>query len=229
MTPKTNFAAVCSLLLVPAHAAVLYTSPGPIAIDESGSGSNLAGLSLSRSTTATDSLYFRFTLSNLLSNSTNENYYAAFQFFDGGAEKLGLGNAWDAYAYSAFNTAAGNLDLKSATPEAGVGYQLVRAADSPITIAVQIDFVNGGNDNVTVWLAPDFNLTTAAQATALTTTFAADVTFSEIHLREGGGGGGWTYSDIRVANSAAEIGFIPEPSVTLLGGISLLGLLRRRR
>ncbi|MBN8456403.1 MAG: hypothetical protein J0M04_00960 [Verrucomicrobia bacterium] len=211
-------------------AAVLYTNAGPISVDESLAGSNLPGLSLSRGSSAADTLYFKFTVTNPASNSTTENYYAGFQLWEGGGERLGVGNAWGAYAYSAFSTASGDLDLKSANPEPSQFYQLVRNTDLT-TIVIRVDFVNGGNDNVTVWLNPDLGLTEDAQSSSLTTTFQANATFNEIHLREGGGGGGWTYSDIAIAQNGMDTGFfaVPESSVALLGGLGVLSLLRRRK
>lgn len=93
-----------------------------------------------------------------------------------------------------------------------------------------MDFVSGGNDNITVWLNPDLGQTEAAQSSSLTTTFQANATFNEVRLREGGGGAGWTFSDIAVAQSGTDSGFfVPETSSALLGGLGLLGLLRRRR
>ena len=220
-------------------AAVLYTNAGPIVANETGFGSNLPGLSLSRSSTATDTLYFKYTLTNPSSNSTNENYYAALQLFEGGAERLGIGNAWGAYAYSAFNAAGGATpDLNSANPEAGQSYQLVRAADVT-TIVFKVDYVNGGNDNVTVWLNPNLSLTEAAQSPTLRTTFTADATFTEIHLREGGGtagsvAGSWPFSNIAIATSGTDLGFfapVPEPGTAALVGLfgPAFALRRRRR
>lgn len=211
-------------------AAVLYTNSGPISVDETGAGSNLPGMTLARGSSASDTLYFKFTVTNPASNHTTENYYAGFQLWEGGNERLGVGNAWNPHAYSAFATAAGDPDLKSATPESGQFWQLVKSTDLT-TIVIRVDFVDAANDNITVWLNPDFGLTEAAQSSALTTTFQANATFNEIHLREGGGGGGWTYSNIAIAENGMDTGFfaVPESSVALLGGLGALSLLRRRR
>ncbi len=221
-----------------ASGAVLYTNAGPLVANETGAGSNLPGLSLSRTSTATDTLYFKYTLVNPSSNSTNENYYAAMELYEGGAERLGIGNAWAAYAYSAFNAAGGaSPDLNSANPETGQSYQLVRATDVT-TVVFRVDYVNGGDDNVTVWLNPNLSLTEAAQNPLLKTTFTANSTFNEIHLREGGGtagsiAGSWSYSNIAIASLGTDTGFfapVPEPATAgLLGLVGGLGFIRRRR
>jgi hypothetical protein len=209
------------------HAAVLYTYAGATIDEES---TSLPSLGLSRTTTATGTLYFKYTVTNPASNSNTENYYAGMSFYESGNERLGVGNGWQPWAYSAFGP-NGNFDLKSANPEPGGVYQLVRAADT-ITIVFRVDYLSGSNDNITVWLNPDMGLTEAAQSSSLVTTFTADATFNDIQIREGGGGSGWAYSNIAIAENSTDSGFfaaVPEPSSALLGAIGLLALLRRRR
>jgi len=197
-----------------AQAGVLYTLAGPQTVDETW---NFAppGLSLSRGATATGTLYFKYTVTNPASNNTTENYYAGMSFFDGGNENLGVGNGWNPWAYSAFSGGlpGGNLDLRSATPDPGQTYQQVRSTDVT-TIVIRVDFNSGANDNVTVWLNPNLSLTEAAQNPALTTTFTANANFDTIYLREGGGGGGWTYSDFAIAENATDAGFFAVPLTT---------------
>ncbi|MBN8460808.1 MAG: hypothetical protein J0M04_23505 [Verrucomicrobia bacterium] len=213
------------------NAAVLFSMAGPVTVNETW---NYAppGLSLSRGATATGTLYFKYTVTNPASNKDTENYYAGMSFFDGGAEHIGVGNGWYPYAYSAFAPGDWNLDLKSATPEPGQPYQLVRSTDMT-TIVIRVDFNSGANDNITVWLNPNLGLTEAAQSSSLTTSFTGNADFDRIYLREGGGGvggSGWTYSDFAIAENSTDVGFfVPEPSAALFGAFSLIGLLRRRR
>lgn len=210
------------------NAAVLYTMAGPVTVNETW---NYAppGLSLSRGADATGTLYFKYTVTTA-SNRLTENYYAGMSFFDGGAEHLGVGNGWDPYAYSAFNTSVGNLDLNSANPEPFVNYQEVRSTDMT-TIVIRVDFNSFANDNITVWLNPNLSQTEAAQSAALTTYFSADANFDMIYLREGGGGDGWTYSNFAIAENSTDTGFfaVPEPSAALLGAFGVIGLMRRSR
>lgn len=195
-----------------AHADVLYTFAGPQLVSDTW---NFAppGLSLSRGATATGTLYFKFTVVNPASNRDTEPYYAGMSFFDQGNEHLGVGNGWDAWAYSAFGPGV-NADLKSATPEPGNTYQHVRATDIT-TIVFRVGFNSGANDNITVWLNPNLALTEAQQDSALTTTFTANADFDTIYLRESGNaGGGWTYSDFVIAENATDAGFFAAPTTT---------------
>jgi hypothetical protein len=209
-----------------AGAAVLYSYLNPITVSDNNAYS-LPGLSLSRGASDSGTLYFRYTVTNPASNNTTELYYAGMSFYDLGNEHLGVGNGWDAYAYSAFGTA--NVDLNSANPEQNVTYQEVRSTDTT-TIVIRVDFNSGANDNITVWLNPNLSVSEAAQNAALTTYFTANADFDTIYLREGGNAGdGWTFSNFGIAETFSEIAAIPEPSAALIGGLGMLCLVRRRR
>ena len=54
-----------------------------------------------------------------------------------------------------------------------------------------------------MWLDPDLRpgTTEANQPKNLTTQFKADASFDQIHLRHGGGGGGWIFSEMAIATS----------------------------
>ena len=73
------------------HSAVLYTYAGTTINEAS---TSVPSMSLSRNTSSTGTLYFKYTVTNPASNSTNEDYYAGMQLYDSGAERIGIGNAW---------------------------------------------------------------------------------------------------------------------------------------
>ena len=191
-----------------AHAGLtLYSETGPQTINEA--NVSLPGLNVTRGASGTGTLYFKYTVTNPASNYTTEpaapNYYfAAMQFYEGGTERLGIGNGWDAWAYGAFNTSIGDVDLKSAAPEPSQTFQYVRSTDVT-TFVYKVNFNSGADDNITVWLNPNQAATEGSQSSSLTTSFNANATFTDILLREGGSGNGWTFSNIAIAGSFADL------------------------
>ena len=141
---------------------------------------------MKRDVTASDVLYFKFQV-DPLSDGTTEEYFAAFQLFEGDQERLAVGNSPKAWSYSAFNTletgennqVAGDMDLRSSRPEVyGVGnvlrYELPRRGIH-CTIVFKVRFVPGGDDIVSVWMNPDLTkgATEESQPESLTTNFKA--------------------------------------------------------
>ncbi len=204
------------------QATILWSDLGATLVHESGSGSSfltgramdVLGGTVTRDDTAGDTLYFKFHV-DPLSDGNTEEYFAAFELFEGETERLAVGNSLKAWAYSAFNTAEtgennkvfGDVDLHSARPESfapgkDYGYELPRRGVE-CTIVFKVQYVPRGDDLVTVWLNPDLSAgaTEESQPAALTTHFKANASFNEIHLRHGGGGGGWTFSDMAIATS----------------------------
>ena len=105
------------------------------------------------------------------------------------------------------NKVFGDVDLHSDRPESiasgkDYGYELPRRGVEG-TIVFKVQYVPHGEDRVTVWFNPDLSpgATEQSQPEALTTHFKANASFNEIHLRHGGGGGGWTFSDMAIATS----------------------------
>lgn len=203
----------------PARAAVLWSDPGPTLVHENGEGSDLLNGALKRDDSSSDTLYFKLHV-DPLSDASTEEYLAAFELYEASAERLGVGNALKAWAYSAFKIIAdesGNfadyIDLHSSRPEpSGPGsfytYELPhRGIES--TIVFRVQYVAGGDDRVTVWLNPDLGpgATEATQQASLITHFSANAAFDEIHLRHNGGGGGWIFSDLQIATSFEDFTF----------------------
>ena len=176
--------------------------------------------------TNSDALYFRFHV-DPASNWRTEPYFAGFQLFEGNEERLGVGNAMEAWAYSAFNAAetgpsnlfhSGEYNLKSTLPEPAIvgnefrPYELVHEGVQR-TIVFKVQYVPGGDAMVTAWLNPNLGrgATEENQPESLTTTFKAKATFDQIRLRQGkgekpdgsqvDGGNGWTFSDMAIATS----------------------------
>lgn len=202
-----------------ARGVVLWSDLGATLAHETGAGSDILSGALKRDDSASDTLYFKFH-ADPLSDAGTEEYFAAFQLWEGDRERLGVGNSLEAWAYSAFNTTTngefnrvfGDMDLRSSQPESSspgvfLPYELPRRGAGR-TIVFKVNYVPGGDDLVTVWLNPYLgpDATEAGQAASLTTTFSANASFNEIRLRHGGGGGGWTFSDMEIATVFGDFG-----------------------
>lgn len=218
----------CSMLLFATRGpgVILWSDLGSTLVHDTGAGSSfltgsamdILGGAVREDDTSTNVLYFKFHV-DPLSDVSTEKYFAAFQLFEGDNERLGVGNSLEAWAYSAFNTSdtgesnkiSGDVDLHSARPEtSGLGsffpYELPRRGIG-CTIVFKVQFVAGGDDLVTVWMNPDLGpgATEAAQPEKLTTRFRANCSFDQIRLRHGGGGGGWTFSDMAIATEFSDL------------------------
>jgi len=226
------FAALLLATMAPlssARAAILWSDPGSRVIHATPEGTDILGGKVERDYKASDALYFKFRV-DPLSDPADEPYYAFFQLVESHKVRLGLGNALEAWGYSAAYTSetgpsnkppneltyndAGEFNLQSSHPEAvGMGkffpYELP-SHDHPRTIVFKVQYVPGGDALVTVWLDP--NLTHGAtaenQPDNITTKFKAKATFDEIRLRHWGSGGirndggnGWIFSDMAIATS----------------------------
>jgi ligand-binding sensor domain-containing protein/signal transduction histidine kinase len=199
------------------RAVLLWSDLGATQVHETGTGTDILGGLLRRDDSSTDTLYFKFHV-DPVSDANTELYSAAFQLFEGNHERLAVGNALNAWAYSAFameQTGSSNrvveyIDLNSSQPEpSGIGtfhtYELVHSGIER-TIVVKVQYVAGGDDLVTVWLDPDLSpgATEANQWESLTTKFNANASFDQIHLRHGGGGDGWIFSEMAIATSFSD-------------------------
>jgi ligand-binding sensor domain-containing protein/signal transduction histidine kinase len=225
-------ALVAGLLLGAAatsHAVILWSDLGDTLAHDTGAGSDILAGAVKRDESSTGALYFKFHV-DPHSDWSTEEYFAAFQLYEDDAERLGVGNSLKAWAYSAFNTAEtgpsnnipGDFDLHSSRPEPSAPhlffpYERVRRGVEN-TLVIKVQYVPGEDDLVTVWLNPDLGpgATEAGQPEKLTTTFRANASFNQIRLRHGGGGDGWTFSDMAIATSFND--FVstgsPEPGAT---------------
>ncbi|HEY1786871.1 MAG TPA: histidine kinase, partial [Verrucomicrobiae bacterium] len=197
--------------------AVLWSDFGTMLVHNTGQGYDILNGTVKEDDSSTNTLYFKFRV-DPLSDASTEEYFAAFELYEGEKERLGIGNALKAWAYSAFRADATGqsdegsdyIDLHSTRPEPSApGTSIVYENPHrgiPCTLVFKVQYYPGGNDLVTVWLNPDLGpgATEAAQPDSLITQFKADASFNEIHLRHGGGGDGWIFSDMAIATSFAD-------------------------
>jgi signal transduction histidine kinase len=201
-----------------APATILWQASSQMLAHENGTGADVLRGAVHRTGTASDTLYFKFHM-DPLSDVGTEEYLAGLQFFENDTEKFGVGNSLKAYGYSAFNTAEqgannnvfGDVDLRSGSPEAFeagkiVTYELPRRGQSR-TLVFKVQYVPGGDDNVTVWMNPDLTpgATEENQPETLTTHFKANGKFTAVHLRHNGNGGGWYFSELEIATSFNDL------------------------
>ena len=157
---------------------------------------------IKRDDKANDALYFKFRV-DPLSDPADEPYYALFQLVQTNQLRLGIGNALEAWGYSAAYTEengpmnkpssdSGEFNLQSAHPEAaGMGetrpYELPNH-NQPRTIVFKVQYIPGADDLVTVWLDPHLThgWTEENQPPDITTRFKANGCFDQIQLRHGG-------------------------------------------
>lgn len=231
-------AALMALLLVfggmtAANASILWSDLGATLVYQTGVGNDILGGAVKRDDSSTDTLYFKFHV-DPISDTSTEEYFAAFELYERDEERLGVGNALKAWAYSAFtsdgpgdvNKSSSYIDLHSSRPEPS-GHGTFFDYENPhrgfeSTIVVKVQYVAGADDLITIWLNPDLGpgATEIAQPESLITRFSANASFDEIHLRHGGGGGGWVFSDMEIATSFGD--FVTAGNNELNGGISRL-------
>ncbi|NOS68565.1 MAG: histidine kinase [Verrucomicrobia bacterium] len=199
-------------------AVILWSDPSSMLIFENSAGRDILEGAVKRDDAANDTLYFKFHV-DPQSDSTTEEYFAAFELYEGEVERLGIGNALKAWAYSAFfeqarqpesGPAPDYLDLHSSVLDqsasgATSSYEFPRRGVER-TIVFKVQYVPGGDDLVTVWLNPDLSpgANEVYQADALTTRFSANASFDELRLRHGGNGTGWIFSGLAIATSFAD-------------------------
>ena len=200
-----------------ACAVILWSDPDARAIHKTPASINLLGGAVHRDDTANDAIYFKFEV-DPLSDVASERYSAGFHLFETDVPHLAIGNAWEAWGYSAYNTsetntlagATGEFDLKSSKPEAeGLGsfkpYELPRHNEKR-TIIFKVQYVPAADDLVTVWLSPRLSHgdTDENQPDNLTTRFTANAAFNQIKLSHEGGGNGWIFSNMSIATSFSD-------------------------
>lgn len=162
--------------------------------------------------------FFRFTIdpiSDFLTKPTSK-YEAGLIFSDKGDLHLGIGNAWNAWGYSAFRAAEtglgnetdGEVDLNSELAEvSGLSRFEPPRFGVQRTIVVRVQFIPGENDQVTVWLQPDLSAGSneLRMTRDQTSVFRANASFDRILLSHRGGGHGWRIGNLAIATQFEDL------------------------
>lgn len=241
---RTVLGALISLAAFPsADASILWRHPEVIWAKDGGSFEDiLRGGVAARDDSSSGTLYFKIRVDPIvdvvLEAERKGSYLAGMVLCQSNVEKFGIGNAQDAWGYSAFcptfqfpKNKPGELTLKTSKPEIG-GAGPYRAPRQGVrtTIVFKIDYIPGGDDLVTVWLEPDLaqGATEATQPDTIVTRFKADASFNQIRLIHRGAGDGWKFDDLAIATSFED--FVPIPwwrhgwviGLAALAGIGLI-------
>lgn len=205
------FACVLMTFCVSARASVLWSQSGPILAHDNGAGEDiLHGAIPPHGTNSSGTLYLKFQVfpfSDAAFEGTGVStfYSAGLYFYERGAEHLGLGNGWEAIAYSAINMTGGKkgqFDFSSAHRELGREFECVRKG-TPVVILAKIEYIPGRDALITVWLNPVLSpdATELNQPTNIISYFEAKATFDEIRLLHKGTGDGWKFSDLAISTT----------------------------
>jgi len=148
-------------------------------------------------------LYYSFLARNNSADVPNgENDFAAMQLYRNGAEVFGVGNYWDAWAYSTFGLGGdGNLLRPSDDTWKDMDNQVH-------LFVVKIQFVANGDDTVTVWMDPDLTLDEGSQPnTVYRRTVTGDASFNQVAVRSGSlnNDNSWDFDEIRFAGTWGDV------------------------
>jgi signal transduction histidine kinase/ligand-binding sensor domain-containing protein len=92
-------------LLTPAlsaSAVILWSDLGATLAHDTGPGRDILGGAVKEDDNSTNTLYFKFHV-DPQSDAGTEDYFAAFELYEGDAERLAVGNSLRGWAYGAFN------------------------------------------------------------------------------------------------------------------------------
>jgi len=188
---------------VDVYPALPVTLAGPVDVFGGGDGitvySNLNGwIDGNYQDASTNTLYTRFSMTFLdLNNETGGGGgFGGLQFFQGNAEHPIIGNAWTSLNWS-LDASGAQMDLSPAVPVVLGEWH---------TMVVRTDFKAGSDDEIKVWLDPDFTKTEGGQPQA-PLAFTANSTFDNIRLRCGNGSAFAQFTNIVLAATAPGVGF----------------------
>jgi hypothetical protein len=137
--------------------------------------------------------------------------YGGLEFYLGGTEHLLTGKYWGATNYS-IGAGAPNDYIQPLTP------LLPTTTGSWHTLVAKTVYATNANDQVEVWIDPDFTKTEGNQPIWPPLTVSMNNTFDSIYLRCGNGTAYAEFSNIVIAATAPGIGF---PAAVPSGKLSI--------
>lgn len=203
-----------------ASAAVIQTVAGPDVATGGGAGNTLIDTSsdtgdwiTSLSNGGTMYIGFDFTVDNNAGEGGGGGFFAGLGFYNGGAERALVGNAWTGLNYGI----AGPIGANASSTAYAVG--------TTVHLVAKLTVVDGGTANDTIELF--INQLTEGSADASVTGTLDD--FTSLTHRAGNGAGQTTLSNLVVADDYLSAAAVPEPSSSALLSLGGLALILRRR
>jgi hypothetical protein len=199
---------------VDAYPTLPLTFEGPLDVTGGGAGitlySNLNGwIDGNYQDNSSNTLYTRFSMTFLDLNNENGGGggFGGLQFLQGNGERLIIGNAWTSLNWS-LDADGNQMDLLPVLPVALGEWH---------TLVVRTDFKAGTDDQIKVWLDPDFSRTEGGQFQA-PVSLTANSTFDNLRLRCGNGSAYAQFTNIVLAATAPGVGFaasVPPAALTI--------------
>jgi hypothetical protein len=157
---------------------------------------NAAGNSIPLADPAATGVYYfgyDWTITNNAGETGGGGFFGGLWFFDTGAERGGLGNAWGPVSYGL----------------AGPGWEANFAPASPygigttVRMVVKVTFNAGGNDSLTAWLNPAAGVAEGSQTVPVATT-SRNFEVDALNLRTGNGTGASRLDRLMVSTDFAS-------------------------
>ena len=154
------------------------------------------------------------------SQPTKDGSYGGLTFYIGGSEKFLIGNTWP-------NPAPHDVwQMNGAAPTVVLNYSGMKTGVAKITLGA------GATSMVELWVGATGSPVDVS-GPALTTASGRELAgVDRIRINGadfGGSGNQQSFDNLIIGTTMLDVDAIPEPSATLLGGLGMLALLRRRR
>ena len=218
---KTTLIAMITAAAPFAQAAVLQTISGPDVASGGGQGNTLVDTTNDTGNWIDDVnaggtvfIGFDWTITNNAGETGTGGFFAGLGVYNGGAERLLVGNQWNSLGYGAGASGTGN--------ETGIAYTVGQT----VRIVTELTITNDGSGKDTWRMGVDPGVGDQANHDAEHLTWTID-DFTKLTHRAGNDPGSATMENIVIADAFADA--VPEPSSAALLGLGGLALIFRRR